>query len=147
MSLHVDVLFQKDKDGQLRKDVYFTSVYKSDLDVVETLCVLDHVLAQMKTDCPNLKGLYHKSDNASCYAGNSCAETEYLLCKKHNINLYQHDHNERQKGKDRANRESAVPKKYMSRYVKDIKNAILFHGGPGNVKMSVVEIDKSRCSL
>ena len=29
----------------------------------------------------------------------------------------------------------------------DIKNAILFHGGPGNVKVSAVEIDKSECSL
>ena len=44
----------------------------------------------------------------------------------------------------------------MNRYVnsgkdvisaEDIKNAILFHGGSGNVKVSVVEIDKSECSL
>ena len=68
--------------------MYFTSVYRSDQDVAETLCVLDHVLAQMKTDYPNLKGLYHKSDNTSCYAGNSCAEVEHLLCKEHNIDLY-----------------------------------------------------------
>ena len=95
--------------------MYLTSVYRSDQDVVETLCVLDHVLAQMKTDYPNLKGLYHKSDNASCYAGNSCAEVEYLLCKEHNINLRRHDYNEPQKGKDQADRESAVTKKYMNR--------------------------------
>ena len=35
--------------------MYFTSVYRSDQDVVETLCVLDHVLAQMKTDYLVLK--------------------------------------------------------------------------------------------
>ena len=29
----------------------------------------------------------------------------------------------------------------------DIKNGILLHRGPGNVKVSVVEIDKSECSL
>ena len=110
MSLHVDVLFQKDEDGQLRKDVYFTSVYRNDQDVVETLCVLDHVLAQMKTGYPNLEGLYRKSDNASCYAGNSCAEVEYLLCKEHNINLHRHDYNEPQKGNNQADRESAVAK-------------------------------------
>ena len=52
MSLHVNVLLQKYEDGQLRKVVYFTSVYRSDQDVAETLCVLDHVLAQMKTDYP-----------------------------------------------------------------------------------------------
>ena len=47
----------KDEGGQLRKDVYFISVYRSDQDVVETLCVHDRVVAQMKTDYPNLKGL------------------------------------------------------------------------------------------
>ena len=57
--------------------MYFTSVYRSDQDVVETLCVIDNVLAQMKTDYPNLKGLYRKSDNANCYADNSCAEVEH----------------------------------------------------------------------
>ena len=106
MSLHVDVLFQKDENGQ------------------ETLCVLDHVLAHMKTDYPDLKGLYRKSDNASCYAGNSCAVVEYLLCKEHNINLYRHDYNEPQKGKDQADRESAVAKKFMNRYVNSEKDVI-----------------------
>ena len=56
MSLQVDVLFQKNEDGQLRKDVYFTSVYRSVQDVAETLCVLDHVLAQMKQTILILKG-------------------------------------------------------------------------------------------
>ena len=85
-----------------------------------------------------VKGPYRKSDNASCYAGNSCPEVEYLLCKEHNINLYRHDYNDPQKGKDQADRESAVANKFMNRYVnsgkdvisaEDIKNAILFHGG------------------
>ena len=44
----------------------------------------------------------------------------------------------------------------MNRYInsgkdvisaEDIKNAILFHGGRGNVKVSVAEINKSECSL
>ena len=156
MSLHVDVLSKKDEDGQLRKDVHFTSVYRSDQDVVETLCVVDHVLAQMKTDYPNVKGIYRKSDNAGCYAGNSCAEVECLLCKEHNINLHRHDYNEPQKGKDQEDMENAVAKKYMNRYInlgkdvisaEDIKNVILFHEGPGNVKVFIVEIDKSECSL
>lgn len=156
MSLHVDVLFQKDQDGQLRKDVYFTALYRSDQNVLETLCVLDHVLAQIKRDYPNLQGLYRKSDNASCYAGNSCAEIEYILCQKQNIYLHRHDYNEPQKGKDQADRESAIAKKYMNRFVnsgkdvisaEDIKSAILFHGGPDNVKVSVAEIDKTECSL
>ena len=88
-----------------------------DRDVVETLCVLDHILVQMKTDYPNLKGLYRKSDNASCYAGNSCAEVEYSLCKEHNVNLHRHDYSELQKRKDQADRKSVIAKKDMNRYI------------------------------
>ena len=38
MSFHVDVLLQKQQTGTLQKNVYFTAVYRSDQDVIETLC-------------------------------------------------------------------------------------------------------------
>ena len=62
MSLHIDVLLQQQQTGTPQKDVYFTATYRSDQDVVETLCVADHVLEQIKKDCPSLEGLYRKSD-------------------------------------------------------------------------------------
>ena len=42
----------------------------------------------------------------------SVAEIEYSLCKKHDINLLRHDYNEPQCGKDQADRDSAVAKKF-----------------------------------
>ena len=77
MSLHIGVLLQKQQTGTLQKDVYFTAIYQSDQDVIETLRVADHVLEQIKKDYSSLEGLYHKSDNAGCYAGNSRAEFEF----------------------------------------------------------------------
>ena len=156
MSLHVDVLLQKQQTGMLQKDVYFTAIYRSDQDVIETLCVADHVLEQIKKDYPSLEGLYHKSDNAGCYAGNSCAELEFEICKKHNITFYRHDCNEPQKGKDQADRESSIAKRYMTKYVNggkdiisadDLKKAVLFRGSPENAKVSVVEINKQDCEI
>ena len=134
MSLHVDVLLQKQQTGTLQKDVYFTAIYRSDQDVTETLCVADHVLEQIKKDYPSLEGLYCKSDNAGCYAGNSCVELKFEIYKMLNITLYRHDYNEPQKGKDQADRESAIAKRYMTKYVNpgktisanDLKRAILF---------------------
>ena len=156
MSLRIDVLLQKQQTGTLQKDVYFTATYRSDQDVIDTLCVADHALEQIKKDYPSLEGFYCKSDNASCYAGNSCAELEFEICKKHNITLYRHDYNEPQKGKNQADRKSAIAERYMTKYVNagkdiisadDLKRAVLFRGSPENAKVSVVEINRQDCEI
>ena len=63
---------------------------------------------------------------------------------------------EPQKGKDQADRESAVAKKYMSGYLNsghdiitagDIKKGILYLGGPADTKVSVTEINKNDCHI
>ena len=74
MSLSIDVLFTKSSDGNLKKSVYHTIIYRCDQDILDTLCVSQHVLNQIKRDFPNLTSLYRRSDNAGCYAGNSVAE-------------------------------------------------------------------------
>ena len=58
-----------------------------------------------------------KIDYAGCYARNSVAKIEYSLCKKYDINLLQHDYNEPRCGKDQANRDSAVAKKFLNAYI------------------------------
>ena len=98
---------KNNKQERYRKWV-FSAIYRSDQDVIETSCVADHVLEQIKKDYPSLEGLYRKSDNAGCYAGNSCAELEFEIRKKHHITLYCHDYNEPHKRKDEAGRESAI---------------------------------------
>ena len=87
MPLYVDVLILKTNNHEIRKCTYFAALNNCDQDVVDTLCITDHVLCEMKKDFPDLQTLYRKSDNAGCYAGNSVAEIEYFLCKKYDINL------------------------------------------------------------
>ena len=70
--------------------------------------------------------------------------------------MYRHDYNEPQEGKDQADRESAISKRYMTKYVNagkdiisadDLKRAILFQRSPENAKVSVVEINKQCCDI
>ena len=116
MLLHVDVLILKTNNDEIRKCTYFTALDNCDQDVVDTLCITDHVLCEMMKDFPDLPTLYRKSDNAGCYAGNSVAETEYSLCKKYDTNLLRHDYNQPQCGKDQADRDSAVAKTFKCIY-------------------------------
>lgn len=157
MSLSVDVLLKKCvTSGEVQKSVYLTSIYRCDQDTEDTLCVGDHVLQQIKKDHPKVTHILRKSDNAGCYAGNSVAEVMAVLCKKYCIQLDRYDYNEPQKGKDQADRESAICKSYIKAYVdsgndctsaEDVASGIKFRGGPANTKVSIIEIDKQQTKL
>ena len=138
------------------KSVYFTTIYRCDQDVIDTLCVAEHVLKEIQKDHPNIKQLFRKTDNAGCYSGNSVAEIEYSICRQNGFTLLRHDYNEPHKGKDQADRESAVAKKYMNGYLnsghdiitaEDIKKGILYLGGLADTKVSVIEINKNDCYI
>ena len=60
---------------------YLPAPDNCDQDVVDTLCITDYVLCEMKKDFPDLQTLYQKSDNAGCYAWNSITEIEYSYIK------------------------------------------------------------------
>ena len=157
MSVHVDVLLTKAvASSELMKSMYFTTIYRCDQDVIDTLCVAEHVLKEIQKDHTNIKQLFRKTDNAGCYSGNSVAEIEYSICRQNGFTLLRHDYNKPQKGKDQADRESAVAKKYMNGYLnsghsiitaEDIKKGILYLGGPADTKVSVIEINKNDCHI
>lgn len=155
LSLHIDVFFYKSNDT-LMKSVYFTVISRSDQDVYSTLCVAEVVIKQFQVDYPNIKILRAKSDNAGCYSGNGYIESEYLICKKNGIELKSHDFNEPQKGKDQADRESAIAKKYMTAYLdsgnnlvtpEDVKKGILYKGGVKHSKVAIIEVNKENASF
>lgn len=72
------------------------------------------------------------------------------ICTDSHIQLLRYDYNESQKGKDEADRISAVLKRYMRWYVEngndiitavDLKNAFLYHEGPPNIKIGIIKQD------
>jgi hypothetical protein len=155
MSLHIDTFYSK-KDDSLIKQVYYTAIFRCDQDMSATLSVADHVIKQFHKDYANVKSLVTKSDNAGCYAGASCFQSEYQIVKKHDLTLLRHDFSEPQHGKDQCDRESAVARKLMAAYVnsgndlksaQDIRKALLYRGERKNYKVYVIEIDREKCFL
>ena len=95
--------------------------------------------------------MYCKSDNAGCYHGNPYPESIYKTCKQNSITLKRLDYNEPQKGKDQSDRDSALARNALRRYVgkgndvtstEGIFKALL--ASPINyAKVSVAQFDKS----
>ena len=95
--------------------------------------------------------MYCKSDNAGCYHGNPYPESIHKICKQNSIKLKRLDYNEQQKGKDECDRDSALARNALRRYVdegndvasaEDIYKALL--ASPiTNAKVSEVQFDKS----
>ena len=72
MSLHIDVFFTK-QNGDIRKRVYYSSVYRCDQGIADTLSLASTVSDKFK-DHPNIRNIYAKFDNAFSYHGN------FVLC-------------------------------------------------------------------
>ncbi|CAF1547066.1 unnamed protein product [Adineta ricciae] len=157
ISLHVDVLFYMDINRKLKKMTYFTAIDRCLQDMSSVLCVFEHVLDQIKTDLPNLKNLYTRSDNAGCYAGASIIIARKMVCDSADICLKRTDFSERQRGKDQADRDIAVAKSCLRAYTNrggDLINATSIKealdssfGKLSNSKTSVIAVYESQCIL
>lgn len=157
MSLHVDVLFYKDANNNLKKKTYFTTIDRCLQDMGSVLCVFECVLNQIKIDFPNIHSLYTRSDNAGCYAGAAVILCRPLICSRLGISLNRTDFSEPQRGKDQADRDIAVAKSCLKAYVNrgnnlinagSIKDALdQSFGNLSGSQTCVITIDESKCIL
>ena len=70
MSVHVDVLLIKAvASSELMKSVYFTTIYRCDQGIIDTICIAEHVLKEIQKDHPNIRQLFRKTNNPGCYSG------------------------------------------------------------------------------
>ena len=157
ISLHVDVLFYKDSKSNLKKMTYFTAIDRCLQDMSSVLCVFEHVLEQIKRDLPHLDTIYTRSDNAGCYAGAAVVMARPLLAAQAGIQLKRTDFNEPQRGKDQADRDTAVAKSCLraftnrggnltcARSIKEALDGSL--GAFSGARTSVISIEESKCHL
>ena len=73
MILHVDVIFFLDSNGDLQKNVSFTTVYQCDQGIIN-LSIANLLLDKLYKELPRVNDLYAKSDNAGSYHENSYAD-------------------------------------------------------------------------
>ena len=149
MTLHCDVLLLKE-NGTVKKHTYFTTPYRSDQDIKDSLSLGDYVVKEFSKEFPHVKELHYKSDNAGCYHGNPYPESIYKICKQNFITLKRLDYNEPQKSKDQCDRDSVLARNALRRYVdegndivsaEDIYKALL--ASPiTNAKVSGVQFEK-----
>ena len=111
MTLLVDIVF-KGKEESVKK-VYFTTVYRCDQGIIDSLCLATTALDKMKEEFPNLEELYAKSDDASSYHG----EALYQLCCERQIKLRRYNYSEPSHGKDQCDHESAGARCVLRSYV------------------------------
>ena len=64
MILHVDVIFFLDSNGDLQKNVSFTTVYQCDQGIINSLSIANLLLDKLYKELPRVNDLYAKSDNA-----------------------------------------------------------------------------------
>ena len=87
MTLHVDVIFFLDSNGDLQKNVYPTTIYRCDQGITDSLSIVNLLLDKLHKDLPKVKDLYPKSDNAESYHRNSYTEALYVMCKDKGFTL------------------------------------------------------------
>ena len=140
----------------IRKRVYYSSVYRCDQGIADTLSLASTVSDKFKEDHPNIRDIYAKSDNASSYHRNFVLEALHKLCLSKNIHLKQYDYNEPACGKDQCDRESAGAKSLIQSYVdaghdlvsaEDVADALKYGSGLKNSAVSVVSIEKSAARM
>ena len=156
MTLHVDFIFFLVSNGDLQKNVYFTTVYRCDQGITDSLSVANLLLDKLHKDLSRVKDLYAKSDNAGSYHGNSYAQGLYVICKDKGFTLKRYDYNEPCSGKDQCDREAAGTKSLIRSYIdagnnilaaEDVFKALHYGKSIQNAKVSCISINTSKATL
>jgi hypothetical protein len=163
MSQEVDVFSvpsgrtTNDNQQILLKYVYLTMLDQSSQDMHAVGAVADQVLKQFHLDAPQVKNIFLRNDNATCYSGGAQIYLTKYICQQNGFTLKRIDFNEAGKGKDQCDRENACTKTHRDYYVSsghnvttalEMKQAAESNGGVKDTKVTVVNIeDKSKNSF
>ena len=72
--------FYKFSEAQMKKQIYFTIIYRCSHSTAYIAVTTDKVLDQFMKDIPGVKNLDTNSENAGFYQGNYSPEPIYILC-------------------------------------------------------------------
>jgi hypothetical protein len=112
ISLHIDVVFLKsdEHDGQLQKYTYLTVIDETKQDSVAVSACYQQVLKDVKVSFPTKKKVIIRSDNAGCYHSLRSVLARRKISEEMGMELIAYHFCEAQRGKDQADRESALIK-------------------------------------
>ena len=74
------MIFYKFSEAHMKKQIYFTIIYRCNHSTAYIAVIADKVLDQFMKDIPGVKNLHTNSENAGFYHGNYSPEPIYILC-------------------------------------------------------------------
>ena len=140
-----------------KKATDFTFIDKCSQNGYTSTCLFENDLKSFMKDFPDIKSLYCRNDNATCYSGAAVLIAKKGVRDKLGIKLESLDFNEAQKGKDQCDRDGAVAERCIQSFVssgndvlnaKDVKLALdCSIGSLSNNRSSVVTVSHANGSI
>ena len=133
----------------MKKQIYFTIIYRCNHSTVDIAVIADVVLDQFRTDILGVTNSYTNSDNAGCYHGNHSPEATYIIFRQNGIKLLSYDY-ESCCGKDQCDREIATDENIIGSFINsgndlldgdDLFKALHYGYGMKDYKVELIQVD------
>jgi len=151
ISWHIAVVFRR-IDGHLQSQSFVHVMQSCTQDSTAVIQILQHVLKTLKIAHPEIERAFFRQDNAGCYHSSSTILATQQISETTGIDVTRTDFSDPQGGKGAADRMAARCKSHIRIYInegnnvttaKQMKTALLSHGGLEGVRVAVVETTSS----
>jgi hypothetical protein len=156
ISLHVDVVLTKPKNTtSIEAFSYVTAINDTPQNGTAVLCCFENLLTDLVKSFEGKNKICLRSDNAGCYHSESVILAKREIAQKFGLQVTAYHFCEPQRGKDQADRVSAIVKSRLRSAVdaganattaEEIHENLLSNGGLRNVKVAVLEIEDN-CTI
>ncbi|KAK3748950.1 hypothetical protein QZH41_010037, partial [Actinostola sp. cb2023] len=147
ISWHISVVFRK-IDNELQSQAFVHIVQSCSQDSAAVVVMIQHLLSTLKQEHPEIMKACLRQDNAGCYHSSNTILALAHIHQSTGIKVVRVDFSDPQGGKGAADRLAATCKSHMRIHLneghnvttaKEMKDALLSHGGIKGVRVAVVE--------
>jgi len=146
ISWHISVVYRK-VHGELQSQTFIHVIQSCSQDSTAVVAILQHVIACIKNENPDLTSVYLRQDNAGCYHSSSTILACPAIEASTEVKVKCVDFSDPQGGKGAADRMAATAKCHIQLYVsegndvtsaEEMRDALLSHGGIEGVRVAAL---------
>ena len=147
ISWHISVVYRR-MEGELQWQGFIHVIKSCSQGSSAVVAIMQHVLATLKREHPEVSKAYFRQDNAGCYHSSRTILACREISASTGVHVARVDFSDPQGGKGAADRLAASCKGHIRAYINegndvctatDLKNALLSHGGLEGVRVVSVE--------
>ena len=155
ISWHISVVVRK-VNGKLQHQTMIHVVKNAPQESETVLWIMEHTLATIKIEHPELSTAYFRQDNAGCYHSVAILSACPDITRQTGVHVKRVDFSDTQGGKGTCDRKAATVKGHVRRYTneghdvltaEDFKKAILSFGGIDGVRVALVDQITTKVSV